>query len=64
MNQPDIFIGETISEGRVMRVPIRNPQFLVRDSWNSSLRNLVRNIEMCFDNTLGAANERKHSKTI
>ena len=47
-----------------MRVPIRNPQFLVRDSWNSSLRNLVRNIAMCFDNTLGAANERKHSKTI
>jgi len=27
-------------------------------------RLFIRNIAMCFDNTLGAANERKHSKTI
>jgi hypothetical protein len=24
----------------------------------------IRNIAMCFDNTLGVANERRHSKTI
>jgi hypothetical protein len=24
----------------------------------------IRNIAMCFDNTLGAPNERRHSKTI
>jgi oxygen-independent coproporphyrinogen-3 oxidase len=27
-------------------------------------RLFIRNIAMCFDNTLGAANERRHSKTI
>ena len=30
----------------------------------NSGRLLIRNIAMCFDNTLGAANERRHSKTI
>jgi len=27
-------------------------------------RLFIRNIALCFDNTLGAANERRHSKTI
>ena len=27
-------------------------------------RLFIRNIAMCFDNTLGAANDRRHSKTI
>ena len=27
-------------------------------------RLFIRNLAMCFDNTLGAANERRHSKTI
>ena len=30
----------------------------------NSGRLFIRNIAMCFDNTLGAANERRHSKTI
>ena len=30
----------------------------------NSGRLFIRNLAMCFDNTLGAANERRHSKTI
>ena len=31
---------------------------------NDPGRRFIRNIAMCFDNTLAPAGERKHSKTI
>ena len=45
------------SDGLVQRTPAG---FIVTDSG----RLFIRNIAMCFDNTLAPAGEKRHSKTI